>query len=110
MASAASEACSDRAFSAAQDFLLGAKTFWTTRMFPALRAEYEARGQKESLRADQPDSAPLAQEGVAAVARTLHDSTLYQSFAWLERHLQRMKYSGRYGLVNWHARDRASLV
>ena len=57
-------------------------------MFPALRAEYEAR---------------------AATPAALNDSTLYQTFAWLERHLQRMKYSGRYGLVNWQARDRAML-
>ena len=87
-AASASEAANDRAFAAAQDFLLGTKTFWTTRMFPALRAEYEAR---------------------AATPAALKDSTLYQSFAWLERHLQRMKYSGRYGLVNWHVRDRVML-
>ena len=86
----------DRAYAAAQDFLLGAKTFWTTRMFPALRAEYEAN---KTADAETPES----------VARTLRDSTLYQSFAWAERHFQRMKYSGRYGLVNWHARDRATL-
>lgn len=85
----------DRTYAAAQEFLLGTKTFWTTRMFPALRAEYEAR-----------KPAPETPESAAAVLR---DSTLYQSFAWLERHLQRMKYSGRYGLVNWHARDRAQL-
>lgn len=85
----------DRAYVAAQDFLLGAKTFWTTRMFPALRSEYEAR---------RPTT-----ETPEQVATTLRDSTLYQSFAWLERHLQRMKYSGRYGLVNWHSRDRAQL-
>ena len=89
----------DRSFAAAQDFLLGSKTFWTTRMFPALRAEYQAG------KAAAPD-VPDTPESVAAA---LHDSTLYQAFAWSERHLQRMKYSGRYGLVNWHARDRAGL-
>ena len=85
----------DRAHAAAQEFLLGTKTFWTTRMFPALRAEYDAHKPAT----ETPDS----------VATALRYSTLYQSFAWLERHLQRMKYSGRYGLVNWHARDRARL-
>ncbi len=88
----------DRSFAAAQDFLLGAKTFWTTRWFPLLRAEHEARR-----------TIAAADETPETVAGTLGDSTLYQGFAWMERHLQRMKYSGRYGLVNWHARDRALL-
>ncbi len=88
----------DRSFSAAQDFLLGTKTFWTTRWFPLLRAEYEAR-RTISATDETPET----------VAATLQGSTLYQGFAWMERHLQRMKYSGRYGLVNWHARDRALL-
>jgi len=88
----------DRSFSVAQDFLLGTKTFWTTRWFPLLRAEHEARR-----------TVPAAEETPETVAASLQDSTLYQGFAWMERHLQRMKYSGRYGLVNWHARDRALL-
>ena len=95
----------DRAYAAAQEFLLGAKTFWTTRMFPALRAEYETRKRVSTGAAVEPSSA----ETPESVASTLRDSTLYQSFAWAERHLQRMKYSGRYGLVNWHERDRAKL-
>lgn len=89
----------DRAYAAAQDFLLGTKTFWTTRMFPALRADYETR---RALQPAQLDS-------VNEVAAALRDAPLYQTFAWLERHLQRMKYSGRYGLVNWHARDREQI-
>ena len=88
----------DRSFAAAQDFLLGTKTFWTTRWFPLLRAEYEGRR-----------AVSASDETPETVAATLQDSTLYQGFAWMERHLQRMKYSGRYGLVNWHARDRAVL-
>ena len=91
----------DRAYASAQDFLLGTKTFWTTRMFPALRAEYEAH-----MASGRSEASVETPEQVAA---TLRDSTLNQSFAWLERHLQRMKYSGRYGLVNWLARDRAQL-
>jgi hypothetical protein len=31
-----------RAFSAAQDFLLGAKKFWTTQMYPQLREQNQA--------------------------------------------------------------------
>ena len=34
---------------------------------------------------------------------------LYQYFCWLERHLQRFKYSGRYGLHPFHAQDRERL-
>ena len=86
----------ERSFAAAQQFLLAAKTFWTTRMYPELRAEYEACR----------DSEPQTPE---RVAHLLAESTLYHYFAWLERHLQKMKYSGRYGLVNWHARDRAAI-
>jgi ubiquinone/menaquinone biosynthesis C-methylase UbiE len=85
----------DRSFAAGQAFTLGVKTFWTTQLFPALRAEYEAAGPAD----DTPE----------AVAQKLGHRTLYHYFAWLERHLQRMKYSGRYGLVHWHGRDRAAL-
>ena len=101
-AAAQEERRDDRAYAAAQDFLLGTKTFWTTRMFPALRAEYEARKSAASPPSPSPETPQM-------VAAMLRDSTLYQGFAWAERHLQRMKYSGRYGLVNWHARDRARL-
>ena len=85
----------NRSFAAAQDFLLGAKTFWTTTLYPTVRAEYAARaGGAVDADAD-------------GVASRLSDATLYHYYAWLERHLQRMKYSGRYGLSNWVARDRA---
>lgn len=88
-----------RSFAAAQDFLLATKTYWTTRLYPALRAEYERR----AARAEPPPQTP--QE----VGALLADSTLYQYFAWLERHLQRFKYSGRYGLQPWHAQQREAL-
>jgi ubiquinone/menaquinone biosynthesis C-methylase UbiE len=39
----------------------------------------------------------------------LEKSVLYQYYCWLERHLQRYKYSGRYGLQPYHAQDRARL-
>src|SRR5687768_3620685 len=53
-------------------------------MYPAVRTEYDA-------------------------GKRLEDSTLYRYFCWLERHLQRFKYSGRYGLQPYHAQDRARL-
>lgn len=39
----------------------------------------------------------------------LEHSVLYQYYCWLERHLQRYKYSGRYGLQPYHAQDRERL-
>ena len=70
-----------RAFSAAQDFLLGAKKFWTTQMYPQLREQNQAQTG-----------------GTASpVADRVQGNDLYPFYAWMERHLQRMKYAGRYG-------------
>ena len=75
----------ERAFSAGQAFLLSAKLFWTNRLFPAVKHELAA--------------ASPAPKTVAEVAHVLEPSTTYQYFAWFERHLQKMKYAGHYGLV-----------
>jgi hypothetical protein len=74
-----------RSFAAAQAFILDAKVFWTTRIFPALRSEYEARTA----------NAPSASASARDVAALVADGTLYRTFAWFERHLQRMKYAAR---------------
>jgi ubiquinone/menaquinone biosynthesis C-methylase UbiE len=89
-----------RSFGAAQAFILEAKLFWTNRLYPALRAEYERRAAAGASR-------PATPRGVAAL---IADTTLYRSFAWLERHLQRMKYSGRYGLHPYHEQSRVALA
>ena len=73
-----------RAFAAGQAFLLSTKTWWTRALYPAVRGEYEH-------------------------SKDLQASVLYGYFCWLERHLQRFKYSGRYGLQAYHAQDRARL-
>ena len=73
-----------RAFVAGQAFLLSAKAYWTRTLYPAVRAEHEA-------------------------GKDLGQSVLYQYYCWLERHLQRFKYSGRYGLQPYHAQDRERL-
>lgn len=73
-----------RAFAAGQAFLLSAKGYWTRTLYPAVRAEHES-------------------------GANLGQSVLYQYYCWLERHLQRFKYSGRYGLQPYHAQDRARL-
>lgn len=75
----------ERSFSAGQAFLLSTKLFWTHTLFVAV---------KDELRAASPPP-----QTVADVAKVLEPSTTYRFFAWLERHLQKMKYSGRYGLV-----------
>jgi len=73
-----------RAFAAGQAFLLSAKTYWTRVLYPAVREEY-------------------------GKSKDLEGSVLYQYFCWLERHLQRFKYSGRYGLQPYHAQQRERL-
>jgi ubiquinone/menaquinone biosynthesis C-methylase UbiE len=73
-----------RAFLAGQAFLLSAKAYWTRTLYPAVRVEHEA-------------------------GKDLSESVLYQYYCWLERHLQRFKYSGRYGLQPYHAQDRERL-
>lgn len=87
----------DRSFVAAQDFLLAAKTFWTTTMYGALRDTHSIKTKSAS-------------PSVAEVAQNLEDTTLYEFYAWLERHLQRMKYVGRYGLLPYHEERRSELV
>ena len=89
-----------RSFVAAQDFLLGAKIYWTTKLYPELREEFR---QRQS-------TAPQPAKNAEDVAELMADNVLYQNFAWLERHLQRFKYSGRYGLQPWHDQQRDELA
>jgi SAM-dependent methyltransferase len=79
-------------FDSAQRFILAAKGYWTTALYTDLREQYVKRCAEQGV---QP--ATVAQ--VAAVAEEL---TVYQYFAWLERHLQIAKYSGRYGLAHYY--------
>lgn len=89
----------DRSFVAGQAFLLAAKSYWTREIFPALEAEYRDRAAASASPVDAPDQ----------VEELLGDSTLYRYYGWLERHLQRFKYSGRYGLQPYHDERRAEL-
>lgn len=87
-----------REFDAYQAFLLGAKVYWTRELYPALRDRYEtaaARKKPEMSTADD-------------IEAWLDGDLDYAFFGWFERHLQRMKYSGRLGLVPAHEphRDR----
>jgi ubiquinone/menaquinone biosynthesis C-methylase UbiE len=89
----------ERSFDAAQRFLLAAKTWWTSRLYSQLRAEYTGRSGTGS-----------ASHSVADVAEIVEDLTLYRYFAWLERHLQRMKYTGAYGLARYYDQQREALL
>lgn len=90
----------DRSFNAAQRFLLAAKGQWTTNMYSQLRKEYEAKCKQSGV---QPKTVPE----IAEIAEGL---TLYQFFAWFERHLQIGKYAGRYGLVPYYAERREQVL
>ncbi len=90
----------DRSFVAGQDFILGVKGYWTTALYPALKADYRRRAERATT---EPRTA-------AEVAELIEDTTLYRYYAWLERHLQRYKYSGRYGLIPYHDERRGQLV
>jgi ubiquinone/menaquinone biosynthesis C-methylase UbiE len=90
----------DRSFDAFQDFMLGCKLAWTRELYPVLRARYE---QKRAHAAPAPS-------GPAEVETLLADDPLNQYFGWFERHLQRMKYSGRHGLAPHFAAARAQLA
>jgi ubiquinone/menaquinone biosynthesis C-methylase UbiE len=68
-----------------QEYVLGLKLHWTRHLYAALRDEYLAR-------APQAKSADEA-EGL------MQDSTLYQYFGWLERHLQQLKYTHPRGIL-----------
>ncbi len=88
----------ERSFVAAQDFLLEAKKYWTTEIYGALKADYRHKAAK------------AAHGEPADVRAMLGETVLYRYYAWLERHLQRFKYSGRYGLVPYHRERREALL
>lgn len=87
-------------FAAAQAFLLGAKNFWTTIFYRDLRRKYDRRVAGREVKPLAPDE---------AVAEIEKDVT-YHVFAWLERHLQRMKYTSRYGVIPYHAERAETLA
>jgi SAM-dependent methyltransferase len=82
-------------FVAGQDFLLAVKKQWTTQMYPALKDKYADAGPEDD---------------VATIAAHMNTNTDYRLFAWFERHLQKMKYSGSYGLAPYHRERQDALV
>ncbi|MET0277624.1 MAG: class I SAM-dependent methyltransferase [Pseudorhodoplanes sp.] len=92
---------SEREFEAFQSFVLGTKLFWTTELFAELKRAYQQNLEAAGAQAGEP--------GPARVERLLKDETIDGYFGWFERHLQRMKYSGHYGLVPFHESRREAL-
>ena len=73
-----------RAFTAAQDFILSVKTYWTKELYPQLDQNISIEG--------------------------IENTVDYKFFAWLERHLQRYKYSGRYGIQHFQSQFREEII
>ena len=82
-----------------QEFLLGAKLFWTRDVYRTVHQEYQ-------LRVSQAGAEPET----FAAAEQMMDGSLYAWYGWLERHLQRLKYSDPvHGLVATVRRQEDSL-
>ena len=76
----------ERSAAAFQGFLVEAKQYWMSELWQALREDYRARSHARPA------------QNAAEVAGIMRDSPTYWFYSWLERHAQRAKYSGRYGL------------
>jgi ubiquinone/menaquinone biosynthesis C-methylase UbiE len=81
------------------ELVMEVRTWWAVQLFPRLREEYEVRrrlAEQEGRRVQTPED----------VALLFSNSTLYAYFCWLERHVQKSKYSSsRWGLVAQIARE-----
>ncbi len=76
-----------------QDFVGACRRFWAGPLFRQLRDEAETCAENPELFATRIAGGPT-----------------HAYFAWFERHLQRMKYSGRWGLVPVLEAERATLA
>lgn len=89
----------NREANAFQEFIMEARTWWATELFPHLREEYE---QRRTLAEQEGRPVRSAED----VAQLFARSTTYAYFCWLERHVQKSKYSSsRWGLVAQLARE-----
>jgi hypothetical protein len=88
-----------REANAFHELVMEVRTWWAVQLFPRLREEYEVRKQlaeREGRRVQTPED----------VALLFSNSTLYAWFCWLERHVQKSKYSSsRWGLLAQIARE-----
>lgn len=86
---AASQAQAERDRAAYQRFVSAARGYWSRELFIALRTQ---------MAGDSPAADASTSSAAGFLARVEAHPT-HQVFAWLERHLQRMRYSGPLGLV-----------
>ncbi|MCP5360360.1 MAG: class I SAM-dependent methyltransferase [Steroidobacteraceae bacterium] len=98
-----------REFAAGQEFLVAAKRYWSTTLYRNLRARFD------ELAASDPSASTIAAEAspppnLPELAAALEQDVAYRHFAWLERHLQKLKYSGPYGLVPYYEERRQALL
>lgn len=90
----------DRASSAYLDFLRTAKSFWARDLYANLRRDFEARAALEG---------PSGFADVDAAETAMRGAPSYQTFAWFERHLQRLKYVHDRGILAAVDAERAAL-
>ena len=86
-----------RAFNAYQAFVLSTKLYWTRELYPRLRAQHST------------DTA-AGNDSEEQLKTHLEKNLDYAYFSWFKRHLQRMKYTGQYGLVPAHEPHRLQFV
>ena len=89
----------ERDFVNSQDFILSLKMEWTQSLYPQIREKFLAldKVKRDKMNVDDVD-------------KLIGDETDYKFFAFCERHLQKLKYSGAYGLHSFHKERRNSLV
>ena len=89
----------EKDFINAQDFILACKMDWTKSKYSSLRERFfEKQSNSDAILS------------VSDVEKLFEDDLDYQIFGWFERHLQKMKYSGRYGLIPFHKERKDELV
>ena len=86
---------SDADAAAYRRFVATARAYWATDLFAALRRQVGT--QQREL-------------GTGAFEAFVQHHPTHRIFAWLERHLQRMRYSGPFGLVESANREREALL
>jgi ubiquinone/menaquinone biosynthesis C-methylase UbiE len=79
----------DRGFAANHAFLVEARKYWMADVYGALRREYATLSAGAGREAGSP----------AEVAQLLDSNTTYAFYAWMERHIQKQRYSGRWGFA-----------
>lgn len=84
-----------------QEFLAACRRFWAGPMFQALQRQVAEASAAQGIDAARDP---------AGFERLVHAHPTHATFAWFERHLQRMKYSGRWGLVPAFDAQRGTLL